>query len=229
MKSAFAQGDKFLVSVLVSQSFVTSSTILLCSCTKSVCMEVSAGCSTALVSPLVRSLGVGFGFGFSGVGCGLANRHCFRLGRALRPFVLWVLNPAPGKISPPKVSSTLRPLATSSVDPQMLLPSIKAVIPLICSLGFPPCGQKMSDLKKTIDLDLFLWFVHLVKGKQSLIPLNSGSCLTSMLKHLRMEGSAVKSFRRTVGLQHSSSVKWFVTCMRSKHQSAKSQEYLLLV
>ena len=35
-------------------------------------------------------------------------------------------------------------------------------------------GQKMSDLKKTKELDLFLWFDHLVKGKQSLIPLNSG-------------------------------------------------------
>ena len=87
----------------------------------------------------------------------------------------------------------------------MALPSMKAVIPFICSRGSPFWGQKISDLKKTIVLDLLLWFDHLVKGKQSLIPLNSGSCLTSMLKHLRMEGSAVKSFRRTVGLQHSSS------------------------
>ena len=29
----------------------------------------------------------------------------------------------------------------------MLLPSMKAVIPLICSLGSPLLGQKMSDLK----------------------------------------------------------------------------------
>ena len=89
----------------------------------------------------------------------------------------------------------------------MALPSMKAVISFICSRGSPFLGQKMSDLKKTKELDLFLWFDHLVKGKQSLIPLNSGSCLTSMLKHLRMEGSTVKSFRRTVGLQHSSSGK----------------------
>ena len=84
MKSAFARGDKFFkVLVLVSQSFATASTILLCSCRKSVCMEVSAGCTTDLVSPLVRSAPVGFGFGFSAVGCGLANRHWLRLGRAL--------------------------------------------------------------------------------------------------------------------------------------------------
>ena len=75
MKSAFVRGDKFLVTVLVSQNFVTASTILLCSWRKSVCMEVSVGCTTALVSPLVRSAPVGFGFRFSGVGCGLANRH----------------------------------------------------------------------------------------------------------------------------------------------------------
>ena len=33
----------------------------------------------------------------------------------------------------------------------MLLPSMKAVIPFICSLGFSPCGQKMSDLKVCCD------------------------------------------------------------------------------
>ena len=123
MNSSLACADKSLVLVSRSHSPLRLSTILLCSWRKRVCMEVRPGCTTALVSPLVRSFGVGFGFRLLLVFCGLPKPHWPLLGKDSW-FLLsfWVFKRAPGMVvvlpcSPATLTLSLRPMDVSSSDP----------------------------------------------------------------------------------------------------------------
>ena len=125
MKSSLVCGDNLLVSVWAFQRGRRASTILLCSCRKSVCMDVRVGWTIALESPLVRSSGVGLGFGTLVLSCGLPKPHCPRLGKASLPLpspLFWVFSRAPGTVEvlpfrPGTWKCSLSPLDVSASEP----------------------------------------------------------------------------------------------------------------
>ena len=104
---------------------------LLCSSTNKEWIEASPGCSVALMSPATNSMGP----------IGSMRLACLLEGK-VGPRVCVLRNP---------LDIVLRPSALLSSDPYMLLPSVKAVTMLNCSLC-PLSVHIASDLVNGMQL-----------------------------------------------------------------------------